>query len=366
MNLINLPIFFASLCFLSVSAAFDSSEIRLLEEEYGKRNQMSPMFNDFYAETQKRGRLDDPLIRFGKRSDNVQREIRNSMDPLIRFGKRASMDSAPLIRFGRANLDSAPLIRFGKRAMESAPLIRFGKRPDTAPLIRFGKRAMDSAPLIRFGKRTSEDSFYTSRNRPSPIDQDVMLRFGLTVDSDVHKTMMEHQDSFYAQYPHLACALCRGMGTGSCRNCPFLEDISVCQLIAEYESFTHMKADIHEEMSLKTYFKGNCSSVHGNDVKLGHILDKLDTIDVPDWGTCVICNMLIGVLRFIINEVVANPTITTILENMCESIPGCDKDLIPAIITGLESGIQNLYMVIGGLLYCPNYSDFVNQCFGQH
>ena len=106
MNPISLPIFFASLCFLSISAAFDSSEIRMLEEECkfslflfpellfgrmnwkfkstillhildGKRNHLSPMFNELFAETQKRGRLDDPLIRFGKRSGDGQREIRN-------------------------------------------------------------------------------------------------------------------------------------------------------------------------------------------------------------------------------------------------------------------------------------------------
>uniref|UniRef100_A0AC34RII5 Uncharacterized protein n=1 Tax=Panagrolaimus sp. JU765 TaxID=591449 RepID=A0AC34RII5_9BILA len=166
MNPITFFVFVAFIGFIQSCTAFDSSEIRMIEDEYNKRGPLNRFLNDFYMETQKRARLDDPLIRFGKRSVNVEREIRNGMNPLIRFGKRASLDSAPLVRFGRASLDSSPLIRFGKR-------------PDTAPLIRFGKRSPAiHPPHIRFGKRVVEESLYNSRNRPNPADQDVMLRFG--------------------------------------------------------------------------------------------------------------------------------------------------------------------------------------------
>uniref|UniRef100_A0A914Y9Q3 Uncharacterized protein n=1 Tax=Panagrolaimus superbus TaxID=310955 RepID=A0A914Y9Q3_9BILA len=163
----------AFLCFLTTSA-FDSSEIRMLEEEYDKRNPLRYM-DEIIGESEKRARLDNPLIRFGKRATyGMEREVRNSMqmDPLIRFGKRAASYEGPLIRFGK------------RAPYDGAPLIRFGKRPDTAPLIRFGKRAapsaMLSAPHIRFGKRDFNDVAYSrfSRNRPSPADQDLLLRFG--------------------------------------------------------------------------------------------------------------------------------------------------------------------------------------------
>uniref|UniRef100_A0A7E4VP32 G_PROTEIN_RECEP_F1_2 domain-containing protein n=1 Tax=Panagrellus redivivus TaxID=6233 RepID=A0A7E4VP32_PANRE len=130
---------------LAVVKSFDSSEIRMLEEEYEKRDPLSQFF-DNYAETEKRSPMNGPLVRFGKRS---------------------------------LALATDPLIRFGKRGLDGAPLIRFGKRPDTSPLIRFGKRSpLSSAPHIRFGKRDIEDAVYSSRNRPSPADQDVLLRFG--------------------------------------------------------------------------------------------------------------------------------------------------------------------------------------------
>ena len=166
----------AFLCFLTITSAFDSSEIRMIEEEYDKRDPLHYM-GDIIGESEKRARLDNPLIRFGKRASvayGMEREIRNAMqmDPLIRFGKRSPYDGAPLIRFGK------------RVPYDGAPLIRFGKRPDTAPLIRFGKRAapssMLSAPHIRFGKRDFDDVAYSrfSRNRPSPADQDLLLRFG--------------------------------------------------------------------------------------------------------------------------------------------------------------------------------------------
>uniref|UniRef100_A0AC35F5V8 Uncharacterized protein n=1 Tax=Panagrolaimus sp. PS1159 TaxID=55785 RepID=A0AC35F5V8_9BILA len=152
----------AILCFLTISSAFDSSEIRMIEEEYDKRDPLHYM-GDIIGESEKRARLDNPLIRFGKRAAvayGMEREIRNSMqmDPLIRFGKRSPYDGAPLIRFGK-HLILPPLIRFGKRAAPSAML--------SAPHIRFGKRDFNDVAYSRF-----------SRNRPNPADQDLLLRFG--------------------------------------------------------------------------------------------------------------------------------------------------------------------------------------------
>uniref|UniRef100_A0A1I8AGM7 FMRFamide-related neuropeptide n=1 Tax=Steinernema glaseri TaxID=37863 RepID=A0A1I8AGM7_9BILA len=123
---------------VNVALAFESSEIRLLDDEYDKRGGAGffGFADDVPIAIERRdGRLQNPLIRFGKRDADVEddfpRTIRNdiSLDPLIRFGKRSTLNT---------------------------PLIRFGKRPDTMPLIRFGKRTPSTAPLIRFGKRDIE------------------------------------------------------------------------------------------------------------------------------------------------------------------------------------------------------------------
>uniref|UniRef100_A0A8R1DQA6 Uncharacterized protein n=1 Tax=Caenorhabditis japonica TaxID=281687 RepID=A0A8R1DQA6_CAEJA len=141
--------------FVATSEAFDSSEIRMLDEQYDTKNPFLA-----YLENQKRSdrptraldSLDSPLIRFGKRAADGAPLIRfgraPEASPFIRFGKRAS--AVPLIRFGRAP-EASPFIRFGKRASPSAPLIRFGRSPAAVPLIRFGRSA--AAPLIRFGRK---------------------------------------------------------------------------------------------------------------------------------------------------------------------------------------------------------------------
>nr|UXN84090.1 FMRFamide-related peptide 13 precursor [Heterodera glycines] len=172
--------FLFSLFLFGLASAFDSSEVRLIEENERLpslltllRNLRSPVYFN-QGEIEKRAPLQDPLIRFGKRDVPVlARETRNPMgmdSPLIRFGKRSPMDGAPLIRFGRSSLDSGPLIRFGKRSdYDGAPLIRFGKRVPLSPHIRFGKR-----------ENMEEGIFRMSRNqRPNPIvEQDTLLRFG--------------------------------------------------------------------------------------------------------------------------------------------------------------------------------------------
>nr|CDJ83024.1 FMRFamide-related peptide domain containing protein [Haemonchus contortus] len=122
---------------VSLAVAYDSSELRMLEDEYA----------------------------MDKRVDTLSRESRSfeeNASPLIRFGKR-DLSGAPLIRFGRAP-EAHPLIRFGKRAPDSAPLIRFGRDPEASPLIRFGKRS-PAAPLIRFGpsEQTALEQ-YAARN----------------------------------------------------------------------------------------------------------------------------------------------------------------------------------------------------------
>jgi hypothetical protein len=131
--------------------AFDSSEIRLLENQYEKR---SPRFSlyDFP--------MDDEMATEQKRSSYAS--------PLIRFGKRAS-GSSQWTRDVRNAMMGSPLIRFGKRSM-AMPIIRFGKRPSAAPLIRFGKRAPYSAPHIRFGKRSDDGNAVVYRSSPSLFD----------------------------------------------------------------------------------------------------------------------------------------------------------------------------------------------------
>ncbi|KAL6740157.1 hypothetical protein Aduo_013542 [Ancylostoma duodenale] len=112
---------------VGIAAAFDSSEMRMLEDEYAVEKRSEPF----------------RLPREGRSYDETA-------GPLIRFGKR-DMEGAPLIRFGRTP-DAQPLIRFGKRTPDGAPLIRFGRNPEAQPLIRFGKRSQ-GAPLISISER---------------------------------------------------------------------------------------------------------------------------------------------------------------------------------------------------------------------
>ncbi|CAJ0569769.1 unnamed protein product, partial [Mesorhabditis spiculigera] len=130
-----LAIVLISFVALHHAAPFDSTEIRMLEDETDYMKRAAPLIR-----FGKRSPSTGPLIRFGKRSSA----------PLIRFGR--SPDTSPLIRFGRS-APEGPLIRFG-RAPSTGPLIRFGKRSPTGPLIRFG-RAPEMGPLIRFGKRSA-------------------------------------------------------------------------------------------------------------------------------------------------------------------------------------------------------------------
>ncbi|PIC34123.1 hypothetical protein B9Z55_013870 [Caenorhabditis nigoni] len=140
--------------FVVAIQAFDSSEIRMLDEQYETNHPFFPFLEQKRSDRPTRA-MDSPLIRFGKRAADGAPLIRfgraPEASPFIRFGKRAA-DGAPLIRFGRAP-EASPFIRFGKRAAPSAPLIRFGRSPSAAPLIRFGRSA--AAPLIRFGRASS-------------------------------------------------------------------------------------------------------------------------------------------------------------------------------------------------------------------
>ncbi|KAH7730604.1 CRE-FLP-13 protein [Aphelenchoides avenae] len=134
---------------VTLTWAFDSSEIRLLENQFEKRSGRYNLYqipDDELAE-EKRSAYSSPLIRFGKRSPSEAQWTRDA---------RNSMMGSPLIRFGKRSPDAMPLIRFGRSP--AAPLIRFGRSPAAAPLIRFGKRAPYSAPHIRFGKRSEDDN----------------------------------------------------------------------------------------------------------------------------------------------------------------------------------------------------------------
>jgi hypothetical protein len=147
--------------------AFDSSEIRLLENQYEKRSPRFSLYDfpmdDEMATEQKRSSYASPLIRFGKRasgSSQWTRDVRN-VSPYPHLTNH-------LDAFFQAMMGS-PLIRFGKRSM-AMPIIRFGKRPSAAPLIRFGKRAPYSAPHIRFGKRSDDGNAVVYRSSPSLFD----------------------------------------------------------------------------------------------------------------------------------------------------------------------------------------------------
>ncbi|GMR49773.1 hypothetical protein PMAYCL1PPCAC_19968, partial [Pristionchus mayeri] len=183
----------------AVAAAFDSTEIRMLQDESGllqdsllggafggpirlqsrvmdprirrqatdrirevlgsirlvtKQQKPAPAsgkFDDDDDDSSLEDKRSAPLIRFGKRSiadAEMARTIRQDQalgSPLIRFGKRSAPDEEDIV-----DEDGELMERFG-RAPSSAPLIRFGKRSSTAPFVRFGRTA--SAPLIRFGKR---------------------------------------------------------------------------------------------------------------------------------------------------------------------------------------------------------------------
>ncbi|KAK0398004.1 hypothetical protein QR680_002382 [Steinernema hermaphroditum] len=131
-------VFLFALLAVSVVSAFESSEIRLLDDEYDKRSN-----GGFY------GFSEDLPIAIERRDGHLR-------NPLIRFGKRDADVESDLSRTIRNDISLDPLIRFGKRSALNSPLIRFGKRPDTMPLIRFGKRTPSTAPLIRFGKRDIE------------------------------------------------------------------------------------------------------------------------------------------------------------------------------------------------------------------
>ncbi|WKY05047.1 hypothetical protein Q1695_005787 [Nippostrongylus brasiliensis] len=156
----NRPMLRACVLLLTVAlaAAFDSSELRMLEDEYAveKRSAASSQslprdsFDESGSPLMGFGKRDPgaPLIRFGRAPE---------AQPLIRFGKRTP-EGAPLIRFGR-DAEASPLIRFGKRSAplirfgrSAAPLVRFGRSPEAAPLLRFG-RSPEASPLIRFGKK---------------------------------------------------------------------------------------------------------------------------------------------------------------------------------------------------------------------
>ncbi|KAI1704133.1 FMRFamide-like neuropeptide 13 [Ditylenchus destructor] len=197
------------ICFsviFTVSAAFDSSEVRLLEDQNGALKRQAAAYWSYFndddalgdASAVKRSQYaaaTSPIIRFGKRSpqytfgNSMTRHARtqtNMMDsPLIRFGKR-SPSTAPLIRFGKRlpNDPGAPLIRFGKRAFQnSAPHIRFGKRSDsnnllaTDPLTSSEEQLLDSVD-----PEVAADYLYSRFNRnrrPNPVElEDTMLRFG--------------------------------------------------------------------------------------------------------------------------------------------------------------------------------------------
>jgi len=183
-----------TLVVVTIVSAFDSSEIRLLEDQNGGKRQATywSYFSNSPDGTVKRSQqyaATSPIIRFGKRASASQfnggmarqsRTQQQMMDPIIRFGKR-SPNTAPLIRFGKRlpNDPSAPLIRFGKRAsvsnlVPSAPHIRFGKR-DAEPLT-------SSEEIMGYWEPSAADYLYSRFNRnrrPNPVDfEDTMLRFG--------------------------------------------------------------------------------------------------------------------------------------------------------------------------------------------
>ncbi|WKY05046.1 hypothetical protein Q1695_005787 [Nippostrongylus brasiliensis] len=171
----NRPMLRACVLLLTVAlaAAFDSSELRMLEDEFLHRKHSKGLLNYGADAVEKRSAASSqslprdsfdesgsPLMGFGKRDPGaplIRFGRAPEAQPLIRFGKRTP-EGAPLIRFGR-DAEASPLIRFGKRSAplirfgrSAAPLVRFGRSPEAAPLLRFG-RSPEASPLIRFGKK---------------------------------------------------------------------------------------------------------------------------------------------------------------------------------------------------------------------
>uniref|UniRef100_A0AC34F9D3 Uncharacterized protein n=1 Tax=Panagrolaimus sp. ES5 TaxID=591445 RepID=A0AC34F9D3_9BILA len=331
----------AFLCFLTISSAFDSSEIRMLEEEYDKRNPLRYM-DEIIGESEKRARLDNPLIRFGKRSAyGMEREIRNAMqmDPLIRFGKRASYNGAPLIRFGK------------RAPYDGAPLIRFGKRPDTAPLIRFGKRAspssMLSAPHIRFGKRDFNDEAYS--RQVSLIKSILYLLFFENV-----KVGKLSQDA----HPLTFCAICNLASPIPCWECPDIDDLPLCDLVNEFEDYSDSSLNLSDHLNSDyNDFKEQCINGQGK-YSFGEVTANLN-ISI---GECVKCNLVVKLIQFIQDETLT-PGLVKTLEGICPLIKNCTNELVEALIQGLRDSLVYFYHLIGvDLLHCPEYQDFYDSC----
>ena len=85
----------------------------------------------------------------------------------------------------------------------------------------------------------------------------------ITVNAGTYENLVAYQDDAYQQYPHIACAICRGVAQESCRGCPFFEDIPFCEFVEQYESLTGNQAHIFENGAALEGFKGNCSSDYG-------------------------------------------------------------------------------------------------------
>ncbi|KHN82169.1 FMRFamide-like neuropeptide 13 [Toxocara canis] len=83
--------------------ALESSEIRMLESEYGKRaSGYRTLFtpNEYTIIERRDAKLMDPLIRFGKRTTNMGGK------QLTRNVRTEDFQSSPLIRFGKRDLSA--------------------------------------------------------------------------------------------------------------------------------------------------------------------------------------------------------------------------------------------------------------------
>uniref|UniRef100_A0AC34RJ30 Saposin B-type domain-containing protein n=1 Tax=Panagrolaimus sp. JU765 TaxID=591449 RepID=A0AC34RJ30_9BILA len=175
--------------------------------------------------------------------------------------------------------------------------------------------------------------------------------------------LIKHQTQFSEKYPQLFCTICRGLGNGNCRDCPFLEDIPVCELIEQYETFTNGKVDIHEGKKMFPHLTGNCTT-SADQPTLGQILAQMDDTGTS-WGQCIICNLVLGLVLFLQNDIVLSPGFDNALSGVCTLINNCDQNLVDAVIQGLAVSVQQFYNIIGvDIIGCPSYPDFVNNCFG--
>uniref|UniRef100_A0A7E4VNP6 Saposin B-type domain-containing protein n=1 Tax=Panagrellus redivivus TaxID=6233 RepID=A0A7E4VNP6_PANRE len=188
----------------------------------------------------------------------------------------------------------------------------------------------------------------------------LVILFGLALATTCATATSEALLKFLNDSPHktLACATCRFLTASPCPGCPALEDIDVCGLLKEVEHASNRSLTLSASHAVREKsFRQECA-VGTAELKLGDVLDEITP--TPSFGQCVVCNMVLGALHFVSDEI---PAMEPKLDGVCGMIKGCTPELISAIIKGLRDSMVAFYTLIGvDLLNCPNYQDFIDGC----